>query len=218
MIDRVTIINQIISKYNFINPDYLEIGVQHGITFNGVNSINKDGVDPCIYGNYDFIKYKMGSDEFFKNHINKKYDIIFIDGLHTAYQVSKDIYNSINNLKNGGFIILDDVYPHSENEQLSVKLFYNGPQTGDVWKAVYNILNKLIEISDEIYFIENTMRGNLIFKLKENNSDNISIDESIPKCNTDGMCRCNNCEWNKYNYNLDFKNYFNRILQFKNSI
>ena len=79
MTERVSVINQIISKYNFVNPDYLEIGVQHGITFKLVNSTNKDGVDPCIYGKYDFINYKMTSDEFFKNHINKKYDIIFID-------------------------------------------------------------------------------------------------------------------------------------------
>ena len=94
----------------------------------------------------------MTSDEFFKSHINKKYDIIFIDGLHTAYQVSKDLYNSIKNLKNGGIIILDDVFPHNENEQFSVKLFYEGPQTGDVWKGVYNVLNKIIENFIHILF------------------------------------------------------------------
>lgn len=218
MIERDLVINKVISKYNFKNPDYLEIGVQHGITFTKVNSINKDGVDPCIYGKYDFINYKMTSDDFFANHINKKYDIIFIDGLHTAYQVSKDIYNSIKNLKKGGIIILDDVYPHNENEQFSVKLFYNGPQTGDVWKAIYNVLDKFIEISDEIFFINNTMRGNIIIKLKEDNIDNITIDETIPVCNTNGLCRCNDCEWNKYTYKNDFKNYFNKISQFKNTI
>lgn len=116
MIEWDIVINNIIKNYNYNNPDYLEIGVQHGITFNKINSSKKDGVDPCIYGSYDFINYKMTSDIFFKEHINKKYDIIFIDGLHTAYQVTKDIYNSINCLKNGGIIILDDVYPHSENE------------------------------------------------------------------------------------------------------
>jgi hypothetical protein len=218
MIDRANIINNIISKYNLINPEYLEIGVQHGVTFNQVNSINKDGVDPCIYGNYNFINYKIEADEFFKNHINKKYDIIFIDGLHTAYQVSKDIYNSIKNLNNGGFIILDDVYPHHENEQMSVKLFYTGPQTGDVWKAVYNVLDKLIEISEEIFFIKDTMRGNIIIKLKQNNIDNIIIDETIPVCNINGLCRCNNCEWEKYSYKNDFKNYFDKISHFKDAI
>ena len=86
MIERANIINNIISKYNLINPEYLEIGLQHGITFNQINSINKDGVDPCIYGNYNFINYKIEADEFFKNHINKKYDIIFIDWFHTAQQ------------------------------------------------------------------------------------------------------------------------------------
>jgi hypothetical protein len=218
MVERVSVINQIISKYKLNNPDYLEIGVQHGVTFNLVNSINKDGVDPCIYGAYNFINYKMCSDDFFSKHITKKYDIIFIDGLHTAYQVTKDIYNSINNLKSGGFIILDDVYPHNENEQFSVKLFYDGPQTGDVWKGVYNILDKLEDISDEIFFIKNTMRGNIILKIKENNKDNIVIDTTLPICNTYGLCRCGNCEWNKYNYKLDFNTYFSKISKFKDSI
>lgn len=218
MLERVTVINDIIKKYNYKNPDYLEIGVQYGITFKDVNSDSKDGVDPGIYGNYEFINYKMTSDIFFKDHINKKYDIIFIDGLHTAYQVTKDIYNSIKNLKNGGIIILDDVFPHNENEQLSFKLFFNGPQTGDVWKGVYNILDKLIEISEDIYFIKDTMRGNIIIKIKENNKDNITVDNTIPTCNVDGLCRCGNCEWNKYDYKIDFNNYLNKISQFKNKI
>jgi hypothetical protein len=162
MIERYDAINRIISKYNLNNPYYLEIGVQHGATFNKVNSINKDAVDPCIYGEYDFINFKMLSDEFFSKHITKKYDIIFIDGLHTAFQVSKDIYNSINNLNNGGFLILDDVFPHNENEQFSFKLFYDGPQTGDVWKGVYNILDKLIEISEEIYFFKDKISLQLL--------------------------------------------------------
>lgn len=216
--ERFEVINKIISKYNMINPNYLEIGVQHGLTFNNVNSINKDAVDPCIYGNYTFIKYKMLSDDFFKSYIEKKYDIIFIDGLHTAYQVSKDIYNSINNLNTGGFIILDDVYPHNENEQNSVKLFYNGPQTGDVWKAVYNLLDILTEICEEIIFIKDTMRGSLILKIKENNSHNITIDNTIPLCNKDGLCRCNNCEWNKYNYKVDFTKYYSKLTNFKSII
>ena len=211
---RETVINNIISKYKLINPAYLEIGVQHGDTFNKINSINKDGVDPCIYGEYNFINYKMTSDEFFKTHITKKYDIIFIDGLHTAYQVSKDIYNSLNSLNSGGFIVLDDVYPHKEEEQFSVKLFYNGPQTGDVWKAVYDNLNKFLEITDEIIFIKNTMRGNLILKIKHNNIENIEIDKTIPTCNTDGLCRCNNCEWTKYNYKTDFPNYIKKLTEF----
>jgi len=52
-------------------------------------------------------KFKMSSDEFFKID-NNKYDLIYIDGDHSATQVSLDIYNSWNNLNKGGYLILDD--------------------------------------------------------------------------------------------------------------
>ena len=143
-ISRSAIINKIISKYNLINPKYLEIGVWTGNTFKDVNTIFKDGVDPGQYCNSECVNYKITSDDFFKNHIKTKYDIIFIDGLHTAYQVSKDIFNAVNNLNPGGWIILDDVFPHCEYEQKRLNLRKSGAQTGDVWKAVYNILDDII--------------------------------------------------------------------------
>lgn len=213
--ERHDAVNYIIAKYSYTNPDYLEIGVQYENTIKNVNSKNKDGVDPCIYGKNQYINYPMLSDDFFEKHISKKYDIIFIDGLHTAYQVCKDIYNSINNLKDGGVIVLDDVYPHNKNEQLSFKLSYMGPQTGDVWKTVYHVFDKLLEISDDVYFIDNTTRGNLIFKIKSNNTDNITVDTSYPTCNMDGACRCNNCEWHKYDYDRDFSKYLKLLNKYK---
>jgi len=157
----------------------------------------------------------MKSDDFFNNHIKYKYDIVFIDGLHTSYQVTKDIINSINHLNEGGWIVLDDVFPHNEEEQKSLNLKNLGkPLTGDVWKAVYNYLNKIIEISDIILFEPTTERGNIAFKIKKNNSDNITIDESISTCNTDGWYEGPDAEWSKYDYNKDFENYFNIIKQF----
>jgi hypothetical protein len=213
-ITRYDAINKLIKFHNLSNPTYLEIGVWKGETFKNINSNNKDGVDPGQYCDCDYVNYKMTSDDFFKNHINKKYDIIFIDGLHTAYQVSKDIYNSINNLTDGGWIILDDVYPHCEYEQERLNLRKSGPQTGDVWKAVYNILDTIIEISDVIHFIDNTERGNFIFKIKQNNNKNIVIDETIPTCNNDGWYEGNDAEWNKYTYKNDFGNYITKIRSF----
>ncbi len=98
----------------------------------------------------------------------KKYDIIFIDGLHVAYQVTIDLMNSLKHLTPGGFIIFDDVYPHRENEQWSFDQRRLGvPLTGDVWKAVYNVLDELISISSDKYFIKQTERGSLVFKVEE---------------------------------------------------
>ena len=212
--NRHEVINQIINSNHLSNPNYLEIGVWKGETFKNINSNNKDGVDPGQYCDCHYVNYKMTSDDFFKNHINKKYDIIFIDGLHTAYQVSKDIYNSINNLNDGGWIILDDVYPHCEYEQERLNLRKIGAQTGDVWKALYTILDTVIEISDVIYFIDNTERGNFVFKLKKNNTKNIIIDETIPTCNVDGWYQGSDAEWNKYTYKNNFDNYLQKIREF----
>lgn len=214
LITRSDVINKIISKYNLVNPKYLEIGVWVGNTFKNINSNFKDGVDPGQYCQCEYVNYKISSDDFFKNHIKTKYDIIFIDGLHTAYQVSKDIFNSINNLNRGGWIIIDDVFPHCEDEQTYLNLRKSGPQTGDVWKAVYNILNNIIEISEVIHFEPNTERGCFIFKLKNTDIKNITIDETIPTCNLDGWYEGNDAIWNKYTYKIDFLNYINKISEF----
>ena len=112
---------------------------------------------------------------------------------------------------NGGWIIIDDVFPHNEYEQERLNLKKIGSQTGDVWKAVYNILDDLVEISDYLYFEKNKGRGNLIVKIKNDNKSNISIDPTIPTCNVDGWYQGDDAEWNKYNYKRDFSDYINKI-------
>jgi hypothetical protein len=211
---RSDLINRIIEVDDLKNPQYLEIGVHHGVTFSRINSSNKDGVDPGQYCDCPLVNYKITSDDFFANHINKKYDIVFIDGLHTAFQVSKDIHNTIKNINNGGWIIIDDVFPHNEYEQESLNLKKSGAQTGDVWKAVYNVLDELINMSEKIYFEPRTERGNLVIKLKDSNQKNISIDGSIPTCNVDGWYVGDDAEWSKYTYKNDFQRYITIMNNF----
>tara|TARA_B100001758_G_scaffold2877_1_gene2338 strand:- start:4642 stop:5301 length:660 start_codon:yes stop_codon:yes gene_type:complete len=206
------IINKLFKKYNFDNPNYLEIGVWEGETFSKVLSNNKDGVDPEQYCSSDYVNYKMTSDEFFSKHNNKKYDFIFIDGLHTAFQVTKDLYNSINCINDNGIIMLDDVYPHNEYEQEALNLNKSGAQTGDVWKSIYNYFDILKEISEEILFFKNSERGNLVFKIKKNNIKNIVIDNTIPTKNIDGWYQGNDKEWLKYDYKNHFNDYYLNCL------
>ena len=47
------------------------------------------------------------SDQFFEIN-NKKYDFIYIDGMHTKEQIPKDIINSWNSLLIDGIIWMDD--------------------------------------------------------------------------------------------------------------
>ena len=54
--------------------------------------------------------FETTSDNFFEIKSDKEetYDIIYVDGSHESYQVSKDTENSFNKLKSKGFIIFDD--------------------------------------------------------------------------------------------------------------
>ena len=108
-IKRYDIINYIIIKKNY--NSYLEIGTQHGLNFSKINIINKECCDPIKL--YDNLTYNMTSDEAFIKikKENKKYDIIFIDGLHWSEQVYKDIINSLECLNKNGCIVLHDCNP-----------------------------------------------------------------------------------------------------------
>lgn len=136
---RYDIINHFIRKHNFQN--YLEIGVFMGENIRKVNIAHKDGVDP---GHENFIvpevNYSITSDEFFdfiKGHNEIKYDIIFIDGLHYADQVEKDILNSLNHIVDNGIIVLHDCNPLNFLMQTIPRECI--VWTGDVWKTIVKL-------------------------------------------------------------------------------
>lgn len=130
---RYDIINKIIEKYNF--KKYLEIGISFGEAFSKVNCEYKVGVDPNI--NTPATHY-MTSDEYFNNlSVDDKFDVIFIDGLHTAEQCYIDINNAIKHLSDNGYILCHDMHPL--NKWLIRKIenwtFSDGCWNGDVYKA-----------------------------------------------------------------------------------
>lgn len=125
---RYEIINHLIKYFGYTS--YLEIGLQNSSNcFDKVIAVNKVSVDPDINANAMIL---ATSDEFFQD--NKfKYDIIFIDGLHEANQVYRDILNALNCLRPNGTIICHDMLPTSEEMQKvprETKVW-----TGDCWKA-----------------------------------------------------------------------------------
>lgn len=134
-IKRYNIINYLIEKYKLIN--YLEIGVFKGENIREIKAAHKDGVDPGVEGyTPPEVNYPVTSDDFFdllKEHKDIKYDIIFIDGLHHADQVEKDIKNALNHLVKDGFILLHDCNPVSYDAQLVPR--QTVAWNGDVWKA-----------------------------------------------------------------------------------
>lgn len=127
---RSDVINNIIKKNNY--KKHLEIGVFHACdNFNKINVQYKVGVDPGKEGVAEGT-FTMTSDEFFEL-TNDKFDTVFVDGLHHADQVYKDIINSLKVLNEGGTIVCHDMNPHSYEQQKIPRstVVWNG----DCWKA-----------------------------------------------------------------------------------
>jgi len=109
------LLNALIEKYNL--KSYLEIGVQSTQqNFDKIKAPLRIGVDPDVKDNP--VVFDMGSDEFFDG-MDKwtnitEWDLIFIDGLHTADQVKRDFENSLRCLSDNGFILIHDVLPENE--------------------------------------------------------------------------------------------------------
>ena len=104
------------------NTSYLEIGVRkRESNFNHIKAKYKYSVDPFVKLENKKDHFQIESDDFFKS-LNKgnlfksdiKFDLIFIDGLHLADQVERDIKNSLKYIKDDGFIVLHDCNPISE--------------------------------------------------------------------------------------------------------
>lgn len=127
IMNRTKIIQSLIDKVNA--KSYLEIGVDNGINFQTINCNKKIGVDP---NTNTIATYHETSDAFFEKN-NETFDIIFIDGLHHADQVYKDILNSLKVLNDGGYIVCHDMNPLEESHQEIP--FVSGAWNGDCWKA-----------------------------------------------------------------------------------
>jgi hypothetical protein len=131
------VINYLIRKYDY--KSYLEIGTAHLECFNNVHAVSKVGIDPNInYQNVPDVKgtlINVESDIFFSGlETDEKFDIIFIDGDHSAKQVVKDIVNALNHLKPNGVLLLHDCIPCNAAMQTSERETI--AWTGDVWKAM----------------------------------------------------------------------------------
>ena len=127
--NRVALVNLLTAQ--FPACDYLEIGCDRNQLFHAVNAPNKTGIDPVRGGNV-----RATSDEFFRNN-NKRFDVVFIDGLHTYEQVHRDIVYSLACLKPGGWIAMHDLLPRNWREEHVPRI--SRKWTGDVWKVAIEL-------------------------------------------------------------------------------
>lgn len=128
--NRISIINLLFS--NQVDGKYLEVGCQGNVAFDSIIAKSKVGVDPVKGGTV-----RLTSDQYFSNN-EEKFDVIFLDGLHTYEQIRLDIRNAAKSLKNGrGWIVLHDMLPRNWLEAHVPRI--SKKWTGDVWKIAFEL-------------------------------------------------------------------------------
>jgi len=113
---RTEVINFLATRYNL--DRYLEVGLQNPIqNFDKIVCKYKVSVDPDPNAHASF---RCTSDDFFKVVLEDQYmgagnyNLIFLDGEHSAEQLEKDFENAISILSDGGIICMHDTSPVSE--------------------------------------------------------------------------------------------------------
>lgn len=98
---------------------YLEIGVFEGRTLENVKIRRRVGVDPAPRFDLDHLPHGARmhvttSDAFFANAgPGVRFDVAFIDGLHTAQQTYRDVINTFAHVARGP-VLIDDTVPLDE--------------------------------------------------------------------------------------------------------
>ena len=130
---------------------YLEIGVFEGETFANVVASRRYGVDPAPMFDVTLLprrsKFAVStSDDIFASiRPSRKFDVAFIDGLHTYEQTYRDVINTLAHLR-GGAVLIDDTVPideysaipdQDESYRARDEAGLEGrPWHGDVWRVV----------------------------------------------------------------------------------
>lgn len=149
---KTDIINKIIKDRGY--ESYLEIGLGDSRNFKQIECSFKRGIDPNLTTMQVFKDARLDpfdSDSFFSTN-EDKFDLIFIDGLHHADQVERDIVNSWKALNSKGMILLHDILP--KNEEMTLVPRKTKQWTGDVFKAWHGFVTKYPKIKTSIDYQE----------------------------------------------------------------
>lgn len=218
---RYQIIQRIIDQLGA--KSYLEVGVQSGDTFLHLKARNKIAVDPrflipwkaklqwyrwnrCnIFNRY----YEMSSDEFFLDYkkilMRRGVDVAFVDGLHTFKQSLADIKNSMNYLREGGVIVIDDCNPSSEGAANPVKAPEQVEWNGDVWKSVAYLRSLCPDLN--VFTIDTVYGLGVVTRGTPENMLDYSLDQIADLTYADFDSNRNDI------LNLKDINYFNRFVE-----
>jgi hypothetical protein len=141
---RYHIINALLK--NTLKKRYLEIGVRNPAdNFDKIEADFKVSVDPGFESDINQATFKMTSDAFF-DHLfggtleieHLEFDVIFIDGLHIASQVYRDIQNALKVVADVGYVVMHDCSPptiYHAREDFSHQSPATNYWNGTSWKA-----------------------------------------------------------------------------------
>lgn len=135
---------------------YLEIGVNQGLTFNGLAFERKVAVDPKFRFDPEPFRtdgvefHEVPSDVYFTQaDPAQKFDLIFLDGLHTFQQTFRDFCNSLSCGHDRTIWLIDDVLPVDvysawprQSEAVEFRRQAGGDSPawhGDVYKVMFAI-------------------------------------------------------------------------------
>lgn len=157
IISRVEVIQAFLSLYD--RPSYLEVGVCTGATFHALAAERKVAVDPAFRFDAEAAAashpnatyHAVESDTYFGTIAGRdeRFDVIFLDGLHTFEQTLRDLINALTLIRPDGVIVIDDIMPSSYAASLPDLARFNrfreaagvkrGTWMGDVYKLVFFI-------------------------------------------------------------------------------
>jgi len=157
MMTRDAVLQGLLSLFDA--PRYLEIGVNEGVTFHSVVAHRKVAVDPEFMFDVEVARsnnpsaeyHRVTSDEYFGAIVDphERFDVVYLDGLHTAEQTLRDLLNALVFLEPNGIIVIDDVKPPShlaaipDHELFGQVRAFIGSRSktwmGDVFRVVFFI-------------------------------------------------------------------------------
>ena len=132
--------------HDLLSPEtYFEIGTLNGETLK-LSSCQTICVDPFFQIKSDVagsrpatMLFQMTSDRFFgkynpKTLFGAPVDLVFLDGLHEAETLLRDLYNIEKSCKRNSIVCMHDCVPM--NEEMTGRENTGGLWTGDVWKVI----------------------------------------------------------------------------------
>ena len=179
---------------------YLEIGVHQGVSFMPIRIRHKIAVDPKFaitrksrlkwllmnFANVTAEFHEVTSDAYFtRKKSTDRFDVVFVDGLHTYEQSLRDVISSLSGLNENGVILMDDcnpphraaAYPAASLQQAAEAELagWTGEWCGDVWKTICYLRSQR---NDLIVFVLDCDYGlGIVTRGKPDNRLNLSEDE-----------------------------------------